>query len=124
MASDSSKLGESLTSMDWLPRVDVGKSRDGDGKPPYSYASLITFAINSAKGKPKKRTLADIYEWIQDHYPYFKTAEKGWKNSIRHNLSLNRTFRKVARDPSESGKVSRGGPTLDRAGIQVPVGEL
>lgn len=53
--------------------------RRDDGKPPYSYATLITFAINSAKGAEKKMTLAEIYEWIQQNYPYFQTADKGWK---------------------------------------------
>eukprot|EP00730_Choanoeca_flexa_P009010 TRINITY_DN12572_c4_g5_i3.p2 TRINITY_DN12572_c4_g5~~TRINITY_DN12572_c4_g5_i3.p2 ORF type:complete len:399 (+),score=119.40 TRINITY_DN12572_c4_g5_i3:3886-5082(+) len=105
--SDSSrKLGESLTSMDWLPRVNAKQKPDENGKPPYSYASLITFAINSCKDDVKKMTLAEIYEWIQERYPYFKTAGTGWKNSIRHNLSLNKLFRKIPRDPSDPGKGS------------------
>lgn len=50
-----------------------------DGKPPYSYANLITFAVNST---PRKMmTLCDIYQWIQDNFPYFKDAGNGWKVS-------------------------------------------
>ena len=48
-----------------------------DGKPPYSYANLITFAINSSH--KKKMTLSEIYNWICDNFPYYKEAGSGWK---------------------------------------------
>lgn len=48
-----------------------------DGKPPYSYANLITFAINSASRK--KMTLSEIYLWICDNFPFYKDAGNGWK---------------------------------------------
>lgn len=48
-----------------------------DGKPPYSYANLITFAINSSI--KKKMTLSEIYNWICDNFPYYKEAGSGWK---------------------------------------------
>lgn len=51
-----------------------------DGKPPYSYASLITFAINSSP--KKKMTLSEIYQWICDNFPYYREAGSGWKVSI------------------------------------------
>lgn len=50
-----------------------------DGKPPYSYSTLIAFAINSS---PKKRmTLSEIYQWIVDNFPYYKEVGSGWKVS-------------------------------------------
>lgn len=63
-----------------------------------SYADLITQAIGSA---PEKRlTLSQIYEWMVQNVPYFKdkgdsNSSAGWKNSIRHNLSLHNRFMRV-----------------------------
>lgn len=56
-----------------------GKSHR-EGKPPYSYANLITFAINSSS--KKKMTLSEIYQWICDNFPYYKDAGNGWKVGV------------------------------------------
>jgi len=47
----------------------------------------------------KALPVKDIYGWIVDHFPYYKNAPTGWKNSVRHNLSLNKCFRKVEKAP-------------------------
>ncbi|KAM6428741.1 forkhead box protein O6 [Liasis olivaceus] len=63
-----------------------------------SYADLITKAIESS---PEKRlTLSQIYDWMVRYVPYFKdkgdsNSSAGWKNSIRHNLSLHTRFIRV-----------------------------
>lgn len=63
-----------------------------------SYADLITKAIESS---PEKRlTLSQIYDWMVQNVPYFKdkgesNSSAGWKNSIRHNLSLHSRFMRM-----------------------------
>lgn len=68
-----------------------------NNKPPYSFSCLIFMAIEDSvqKALPVK----EIYAWILEHFPYFKNAPTGWKNSVRHNLSLNKCFQKVEKAP-------------------------
>uniref|UniRef100_A0A3Q3X9N0 Fork-head domain-containing protein n=1 Tax=Mola mola TaxID=94237 RepID=A0A3Q3X9N0_MOLML len=86
-----------------------------------SYADLITRAIESA---PEKRlTLSQIYDWMVRFVPYFKdkgdsNSSAGWKNSIRHNLSLHTRFIRVQNEGTgksswwmlnpEGGKIGKG----------------
>lgn len=73
-------------------------------KPPYSFSCLIFMAIED---HPQKRLpVKDIYNWIVTNFPYFAHAPIGWKNSVRHNLSLNKCFRKV--DRVRGGSVGKG----------------
>ncbi|XP_070689087.1 forkhead box Q2 [Pempheris klunzingeri] len=69
-------------------------------KPNQSYIALISKAILASE--QKKLLLCDIYQWIMDHYAYFKSKDKNWRNSVRHNLSLNDCFIKAGR--SDNGK--------------------
>ncbi|XP_050666802.1 forkhead box protein N3-like isoform X2 [Leptidea sinapis] len=66
-------------------------------KPPYSFSCLIFMAIEAAP--TRALPVKEIYAWIIRHFPYFKNAPQGWKNSVRHNLSLNKCFHKVAAVP-------------------------
>uniref|UniRef100_A0A8K9XA10 Forkhead box protein M1 n=1 Tax=Oncorhynchus mykiss TaxID=8022 RepID=A0A8K9XA10_ONCMY len=125
---DCSPLDDSLTNIQWLGRMNTdGLDPDPAKKaankenhdtcqtkptslffyplserPPYSYMAMIQFAINSKKSR--RMTLKEIYTWIEDHFPYFrKVAKPGWKNSIRHNLSLHDMF---IRETTQDGKIS------------------
>lgn len=71
-------------------------------KPPYSYIALIVMAIQSA---PTKRlTLSEIYQFLQARFPFFRGSYQGWKNSVRHNLSLNECFIKLPKGLGRPGK--------------------
>lgn len=56
-------------------------------------------AINSTP--TKKMTLSEIYAFLQQSFPFFRSTYMGWKNSVRHNLSLNECFIKL---PKAMGK--------------------
>ncbi|WKX88502.1 hypothetical protein Q1695_008274 [Nippostrongylus brasiliensis] len=71
-------------------------------KPPYSYIALIAMAIQ--KRPDKRATLAEIYTFLQEHFDFFRGEYVGWRNSIRHNLSLNDCFVKLPKEAGERGR--------------------
>ncbi|KAK4039706.1 fork-head transcriptional regulator 2 [Parachaetomium inaequale] len=83
--------------------VDLSLDENRHIKPQFSYAQMITQAIMNTP--EQKLNLAGIYHYIQTRYAYYRhQPATGWQNSIRHNLSLNKAFEKIARSTDEPGK--------------------
>lgn len=105
-------------------------------RPPFSYSSLIAQAILEAENE--RLTLREIYDWIVKKYPSLYGANDiGWQvrrdplwwqgktatmlmdwlfisitirqNTIRHNLSLNRCFKKLPKQDSDTSAKGKGG---------------
>jgi hypothetical protein len=95
------------TGMDVADETVSTTKKSGSGvrrqeKPPYSYIALIVMAIQQS---PSKRlTLSEIYSYLQQKFPFFRGSYQGWKNSVRHNLSLNECFIKLQKGIGRPGK--------------------
>lgn len=88
-----SNFGDHSTEVSQVLNTKHGKSKP-KSRPTVSYVALIALAIQSSKHK--KIRLSDIYNWITLNFPFFKSIRnQSWRNSIRHNLSLNECFIKV-----------------------------
>ncbi|GMS83430.1 hypothetical protein PENTCL1PPCAC_5605, partial [Pristionchus entomophagus] len=98
-----------VTWLDWNSEADLSESheeiapgvqnykkkssrkvhRDAN-RPKVSYSILAALAIeSSATGE---LAVPEIYKFICDQYPYYRTAPEGWKNSLRHCLSHSNFF--------------------------------
>ncbi|KAI0033821.1 hypothetical protein K488DRAFT_10062, partial [Vararia minispora EC-137] len=81
-------------------------------RPQYTYPIIMRSAI---LGSPKQRlTIREIYEAVQTKFPYYREAGDTWKasieappcQSIRHYLSLSRTFERKPRPMMDPGQGS------------------
>lgn len=71
-------------------------------KPPKPYLEIIADAILSSDTKMMQ--LHEIYYYMEKKYEYFaKNVNKSWRNSVRHNLSLNECFCKAGRGTNGKG---------------------
>jgi hypothetical protein len=64
-------------------------------RPLQSYAVLIAEALEASE--LKQLPLGDIYEHICANHSFFRhNPDVGWRNNVRHNLSLNEAFVKAS----------------------------
>ncbi|ROT39481.1 hypothetical protein SODALDRAFT_130866 [Sodiomyces alkalinus F11] len=95
-------LGGSLAS----PELEPAHSPSGSTSSPRGhaqkndepYAQLIYRAFMSVPDH--SMTLQELYEWFERNTTKAKGGGKGWQNSIRHNLSMNKAFVKRERPTS------------------------
>lgn len=99
----STPRGNALTFVD-SENADYSLEANSHMKPGFTYSQLISQAILSTGNQ--KATLATIYDYVKDKYAFYRRpgTEKGWQNSIRHNLSLNSGFELEPRETHEPGK--------------------
>uniref|UniRef100_A0A3Q1FFH5 Fork-head domain-containing protein n=1 Tax=Acanthochromis polyacanthus TaxID=80966 RepID=A0A3Q1FFH5_9TELE len=64
-------------------------------KPSLPYIALIAKVILSSPSQ--KLNLSSIYRAMEEQFPYLRSRGPGWRNSVRHNLSVNECFVKVSR---------------------------
>ncbi|XP_061614174.1 forkhead box protein H1 [Phyllopteryx taeniolatus] len=81
------------------PRGAKKKNYQRYPKPPYSYLAMIAMVIQ--RSPEKKLTLSEILKEISTLFPFFKGNYKGWRDSVRHNLSSYDCFVKVLKDPTK-----------------------
>ncbi|XP_061449286.1 forkhead box protein R1 [Rhineura floridana] len=62
-------------------------------RPPLNYCILISLALSSSVDS--SLTVQEIYQFTRQHFPFFRTAPEGWKNTIRHNLCFSSSFEKT-----------------------------
>ena len=88
----SKDLGKSSSNME-VPQAGKSKPYQRHNKPPYSYITLIAMAIRDSTNQ--RLTLSEINDYLMKKFEFFRGNYTGWRNSIRHNLSLNECFIKV-----------------------------
>ncbi|KAI7886289.1 hypothetical protein K492DRAFT_122784 [Lichtheimia hyalospora FSU 10163] len=102
------QLKQHIVSESFIPVApDMVKPPRRRRRPPFSYSSLIAQAILASDHE--KLTLREIYQWIMEKYPaLYDVNDTGWQNTIRHNLSLNKCFKKVPKEELDGTTHSRG----------------
>ncbi|EJP69702.1 forkhead domain-containing protein [Beauveria bassiana ARSEF 2860] len=88
---------------DYTCSSDFGKAKGDINSLPYSQLLFRAFMSSNTR----KLSLRQIYQWFEDNTNK-AVNNKGWQNSIRHNLSMNRAFEKapLKEDGTESRRAT------------------
>ncbi|CAF97976.1 unnamed protein product, partial [Tetraodon nigroviridis] len=124
-ANSQDDAGKQLSPDKWSREEERSSARGGKKKnyqrypkPPYSYLAMIAMVIQ--KSPEKKLTLSEIRKEISTLFPFFKGNYKGWKDSVRHNLSTYDCFVKVLKDPGKpQGKGNFWAVDLSRVPLEL-----
>ncbi|XP_049912303.1 forkhead box protein H1 [Epinephelus moara] len=116
---------ESITQDSWSSEREKNGTSGGKKKnyqrypkPPYSYLAMIAMVIQ--RSPEKKLTLSEILKEISTLFPFFKGNYKGWRDSVRHNLSSYDCFVKVLKDPGKpQGKGNFWAVELSRVPLEL-----
>ncbi|KAH7156457.1 hypothetical protein EDB81DRAFT_880774 [Dactylonectria macrodidyma] len=93
---------------------EANEQTSGSGKGEEPYAQLIHRAF---KSRPNySMTLQEIYSWFRENTDKAKSQNKGWQNSIRHNLSMNAAFTKREPKKPMQGAIIAGNHATSPAG--------
>ncbi|XP_040833226.1 forkhead box protein R1 [Ochotona curzoniae] len=76
-------------------RLQQANTQEGRrwSRPPLNYFHLVALALRNSA--PRGLNVQQIYNFTRQHFPFFRTAPEGWKNTIRHNLCFRENFEKV-----------------------------
>ncbi|KAM6158610.1 forkhead box protein R1 [Rhynchocyon petersi] len=76
-------------------RLQQTNSQEGQiwSRPPLNYFHLIALALRNSPSCGLN--VQQIYSFARQHFPFFRTAPEGWKNTVRHNLCFRDCFEKV-----------------------------
>lgn len=88
---------DETTSPETVKRASTNSSTNNSqllSKPSPTYIALIAKVILSSPSKTLN--LAAIYRAMEERFPHLGSRGPGWRNSVRHNLSVNDCFVKVS----------------------------
>ena len=85
------------------PKIPKNENAEADPskRPSDSYVSMIAKALLQAENN--ELPISGIYKWIEDTHLFYKKAKDGWKNSVRHALSLHDGFVKFTKKSYSRG---------------------
>lgn len=87
-----------IVSQDETALAGSAKYLLGSGFTPRSSPTYVALIANVILSSPaKKLNLSSIYRALEESFPQVGSHGPGWRNSVRHNLSVNDCFVKLSR---------------------------